>query len=172
MATNIGCSARTLNEWIKKVEVGNRRRTPGCRRMWWSDGRRRSARAASRRKVGVVNKKHIVRMTDGLFCDEALKVAQRWPDIECTMEIVDALNADLYTRPARHDVLLMTNLFGDVLSNLCAALAGGLGIGGGLNAGAGHAMANASHGSAPDIAGQNKANPISMVVSAAMAARI
>ncbi len=124
--------------------------------------------ARRRRKVGIVNKKHIFRMTDGLFCDEALKVSQRWPDIEVTMEIVDALNADLYTRPERHDVLLMTNLFGDILSNLCAALAGGLGIGGGLNAGAEHAMANASHGSAPDIAGQNKANPISMIVSCAM----
>jgi 3-isopropylmalate dehydrogenase len=124
--------------------------------------------ARRRRKVGIVNKKHILRMTDGLFCDEALKVAQQWPDIECTMEIVDALNADLYTRPARHDVLLMTNMFGDILSNLCAALAGGLGLGGGLNAGETHAMANASHGSAPDIAGQNKANPISMIVSGAM----
>jgi 3-isopropylmalate dehydrogenase len=124
--------------------------------------------ACRRRKVGIVNKKHILRMTDGLFCEEALKIAKQWPQIECTMEIVDALNADLYTRPQRHDVLLMTNMFGDILSNLCAALAGGLGIGGGLNAGDAHAMANASHGSAPDIAGQNKANPISMMVSCAM----
>jgi len=126
----------------------------------WADRRRR--------KVSVVNKKHILRMSDGLFCDEALKVAREWPGIECNMVIVDALNADLYARPSRYDVLLMTNMFGDILSNLCAALAGGLGLGGGLNAGDAHAMANAAHGSAPDIAGQNKANPISMILSCAM----
>ncbi len=124
--------------------------------------------ARRRRKVSIVNKKHILRMTDGLFCEEALKVAREWPDIESNLVIVDALNADLYSRPGRYDVLLMTNMFGDILSNLCAALAGGLGLGGGLNAGDAHAMANASHGSAPDIAGKNKANPISMILSCAM----
>ncbi|MDB5622657.1 MAG: 3-isopropylmalate dehydrogenase [Devosia sp.] len=121
-----------------------------------------------RNLVTIVSKKHIFKMTDGLFYDECMKVAAEYPDVTCNSMIVDALNADLYQRPERYDVMVMTNLFGDVISNLCSALAGGLGLGGGVNAGENHAMANASHGSAPDIVGQDKANPISMVRSGAM----
>jgi len=121
-----------------------------------------------RRRVTIVNKKHILRMTDGLFYDTCRKVAEEFPDVECHSAIVDAFNADIYTSPEKYDVVVTTNMFGDILSNLCSALAGGLGLGGGVNAGARHAMANASHGSAPDIAGQDRANPVSMVVSAAM----
>ena len=121
-----------------------------------------------RKHVTVVNKKHILRMTDGLFYAECMKVAAEFPDVECTSAIVDAFNADLYTTPERYDVVVTTNMFGDILSNLCSALAGGLGLGGGINSGASHAMANASHGSAPDIGGKNVANPVSMIVSAAM----
>lgn len=121
-----------------------------------------------RKHVTVVNKKHILRLTDGLFFAECMKVAQEFPDVECKSAIVDAFNADIYTTPDRYDVVVTTNMFGDILSNLCSALAGGLGLGGGINSGPSHAMANASHGSAPDIAGKNSANPISMIVSASM----
>lgn len=121
-----------------------------------------------RKHVTIVNKKHILRMTDGLFYNECRKVAAEYPDVVCDSAIVDAFNADIYMRPDRYDVVVMTNMFGDIISNLCSALAGGLGLGGGINASATHAMANASHGSAPDIAGQDKANPISMIVSASM----
>lgn len=121
-----------------------------------------------RNKVTIVTKKHILRMTDGLFYDECMRVAQEFPDVECNSAIMDSFTADLYLTPDRFDVAVMTNMIGDLISNLCSALAGGLGLGGGLNASTEHAMANASHGSAPDIAGQNKANPVSMIVSAAM----
>ena len=121
-----------------------------------------------RGKVTVVTKKHVLRMTDGLFYDECMRVAGEFRDVECDSAIVDAFNADIYLTPERYDVVVMTNMFGDIISNLCAALAGGLGLGGGLNAGADHAMANASHGSAPDIAGRNTANPVSMITSGAM----
>lgn len=121
-----------------------------------------------RKHVTIVSKKHIFRMTDGLFYDECVKVAAEYPDVTWISSIVDAFNADVYMTPDRYDVVVMTNLFGDIISNLCSALAGSLGLGGGVNAGTHHAMANASHGSAPDIAGQDKANPISMVISGAM----
>ena len=121
-----------------------------------------------RSQVTILSKKHIFKMTDGLFYDECVKVAAEYPDVRWNAAIVDAFNADIYMRPDRYDVVVMTNLIGDIISNLCSALAGSLGLGGGLNAGAHHVMANASHGSAPDIAGQDKANPISMVTSAGM----
>jgi 3-isopropylmalate dehydrogenase len=121
-----------------------------------------------RKHVTIVNKKHILRLTDGLFHGECMKVAAEYPDVECRSAIVDAFNADIYVSPERYDVVVTTNMFGDILSNLCSALAGGLGLGGGINAGASHAMGNASHGSAPDIAGRDSANPISMIVSGAM----
>lgn len=121
-----------------------------------------------RRKVTIVTKKHIMRMTDGLFYDECVKAAQSYPDVVWDSAIVDAFNADIYLRPERYDVVVMTNMYGDIISNLCSALAGSLGLGGGLNAGDEHAMANASHGSAPDIAGQDKANPVSLIMSMAM----
>jgi 3-isopropylmalate dehydrogenase len=121
-----------------------------------------------RRKVSIVTKKHILRMTDGLFYDECVRVATEYPDVEWESVIVDAFNADIYLNPSRYDVVVMTNMFGDIISNLCSALSGGLGLGGGINAGDAHAMANAAHGSAPDIAGQDKANPVSMITSAAM----
>ncbi len=121
-----------------------------------------------RKHVTIVNKKHILRMTDGLFYNECMKVAAEYPDVKTDSAIVDAFNADIYMSPERYDVVVMTNMFGDIISNLCSALAGSLGLGGGVNASVDHVMANASHGSAPDIAGKDKANPISMIVSAAM----
>lgn len=121
-----------------------------------------------RKKVTVVTKKHILRMTDGLFHDTCHKVAADYPDVEIDDAIIDSFAADLYLAPQKFDVAVMTNMFGDIMSNLTCALSGGLGLGGGLNAGPDQAMANASHGCAPAIGGLNKANPVSMVTSAAM----
>ena len=81
---------------------------------------------------------------------------------------IDAMAADLYTRPERHDVILITNMFGDVLSNLAVAMSGSLGLAAALNAGEKHVVANAGHGSAPDIAGKDIANPTGLILSAAM----
>jgi isocitrate/isopropylmalate dehydrogenase len=81
---------------------------------------------------------------------------------------IDAMAADLYTRPERHDVILITNMFGDVLSNLAVAMSGSLGLAAALNAGDRHAVANAGHGSAPDIAGKDVANPSGLILSCGM----
>jgi len=121
-----------------------------------------------RKKVTVVTKKHILRMTDGLFADSCEKVAKEFPEVEVDSAIIDSFAADLYLAPQKFDVAVMTNMFGDIMSNLTSALSGGLGLGGGVNAGPDQAMANASHGCAPDIGGMNKANPVSMVISGAM----
>lgn len=121
-----------------------------------------------RKKVTVVTKKHILRMTDGLFYDSCQKVAAEFPEVEMDSAIIDSFAADLYLAPQKFDVAVMTNMFGDIMSNLTCALSGGLGLGGGVNAGPDQAMANASHGCAPAIGGLNKANPVSMVISGAM----
>lgn len=121
-----------------------------------------------RKKVTVVTKKHILRMTDGLFHDACHKVAQEFPEVQVDDAIIDSFGADLYLAPEKFDVAVMTNMFGDIMSNLTCALTGGLGLGGGVNAGPVQAMANASHGCAPAIGGKNIANPASMVISGAM----
>lgn len=121
-----------------------------------------------RKKVTVVTKKHILRMSDGLFYDTCRTVSEEYPEVEMDSAIIDSFAADLYLAPQKFDVAVMTNMFGDIMSNLTCALSGGLGLGGGLNAGPEHAMANASHGCAPDIGGMDKANPVSMVISGAM----
>jgi 3-isopropylmalate dehydrogenase len=95
-------------------------------------------------------------------------VAAQTPGVTWREMDVDAMAADLYTRPERHDVILITNMFGDILSNAASAMAGGLGLAAALNAGDSHAAANAAHGSAPDIAGQDQANPTSLILSSAM----
>ena len=124
--------------------------------------------ARRRRSVTAVGKQHVLQMTDGLFMGEAYALAGAHPDIAFREMDIDAMAADLYTRPERHDVILITNMFGDILSNEAAALSGGLGLAAALNAGDGHAVANAGHGSAPDIAGRGIANPAGMILSAAL----
>ncbi len=121
-----------------------------------------------RRNVTAVGKQHVLQMTDGLFMQEVYAAAQANPDVAFREMDVDAMAADIYTRPERFDVIVITNSFGDVLSNETAALSGGLGLAGALNAGDTHAVANAGHGSAPDIAGKGIANPSAMMLSSAM----
>ncbi len=124
--------------------------------------------AIRRQHVTLVHKANVLRVTDGIFLDECHKVAKEFPQVTVDDFIVDAMMAHVVRDPARFDVIVSTNMFGDILSDLTAELSGSLGLGGSLNAGAEHAMGQAAHGSAPDIAGQNKANPFSQVISAAM----
>ncbi|MDX9860817.1 MAG: isocitrate/isopropylmalate family dehydrogenase [Rhodospirillales bacterium] len=127
------------------------------------------ALAARRRcKVTAIGKEHVLKLTDGLFMGEARKIAAKRPDIEFGEMDVDAFAAAVYSRPAQFDVILTTNMFGDILSNLGAAMSGGLGMAGALNVGADHAAANAGHGSAPDIAGKDCANPTGLIASCGM----
>lgn len=121
-----------------------------------------------RASVTVVGKRHVLQITDGLFMSVVEEVAAQYPDIEVREMDVDAMAAELYLRPERFDVILTTNMFGDILSNEAAALAGGLGLAGALNVGDDHAAANAGHGSAPDIAGLGIANPAGLIISAAL----
>ena len=120
------------------------------------------------KRVTVVGKRHVLQMTDGLFMAPAYELAKARADITLREMDIDAMAADIYTRPERHDVILISNMFGDILSNLAVALSGGLGLAAAINAGDKHAIANAGHGSAPDIAGQDKANPVSLLLSSTM----
>jgi 3-isopropylmalate dehydrogenase len=119
----------------------------------------------------MIGKRHVLKVTDGLFMREVEAVARDYPGIVLDEMDIDAMVAEIYLRPERFDVLLTSNMFGDILSNLCAALSGGLGLAAALNVGADHAAANAGHGSAPDIAGRGIANPTAIILSAAMLLR-
>jgi 3-isopropylmalate dehydrogenase len=121
-----------------------------------------------RKKVTAVHKANVVKLSDGLFLREVRKVAEEFPDVELEELIVDATAALLIRRPHTFDVLVTTNMFGDILSDEASELSGSLGLGGAINAGAQVCVAQAQHGSAPDIAGQNVANPTSLILSAAM----
>jgi 3-isopropylmalate dehydrogenase len=127
-----------------------------------------AARARPRRKVSAVHKNTVYRMGDGLFAEECRKVAERYPDVEFEEVIVDTCALRLVMNPQQYDVLVTTNLYGDILTDEAAGLVGGLGLAPGLNAGERHAMAQATHGSAPDIAGKNIANPYAMIMSGKM----
>lgn len=124
--------------------------------------------ARRRKKVTAVHKANVLKVSDGLFLEEVMKVAKNYPDIEVEELIIDAATAHLIRRPADFDVLVTTNMYGDILSDECAELSGGLGLGGSINAGDDVAIAQAAHGSAPDIAGQGKANPTALMVSVAL----
>lgn len=121
-----------------------------------------------RRRVTAVHKANVVKLSDGLFLREVRKVAAEFPDVELTELIVDAAAAALVKRPDQFDVVVTTNMFGDILSDEASELSGSLGLGGSLNLGTGIAVAQAQHGSAPDIAGEGVANPTSLILSAAM----
>jgi 3-isopropylmalate dehydrogenase len=110
----------------------------------------------------------VLKLSDGLFLREVRKVAQEFPDVELEELIVDATAALLIRSPDRFDVIVTTNMFGDILSDEAAELSGSLGLGGSINAGDAICVAQAQHGSAPDIAGRNIANPTSLILSAAM----
>lgn len=121
-----------------------------------------------RRRLTLVHKHNVLKITDGMFLDACRRVGAEYPEVVVDDVIVDAMMAHVVRDPGRFDVVVTTNMFGDILSDLTAELSGSLGLGGSLNAGAHHAMGQAAHGSAPDIAGQGIANPFSQVVSAAM----
>src|ERR1700726_707725 len=125
--------------------------------------------AMSRRKhLTIVHKANVLKVGDGMFLDICRQTARAYPDLRVDDILVDAMMAHVVRQPDRFDVVVATNMFGDILSDLTAELSGSLGLGGSLNVGANHAMARAAHGSAPDIAGRDVANPISLVLSAAL----
>jgi isocitrate dehydrogenase (NAD+) len=125
------------------------------------------ARRTGRRKVTVVHKANILKSTSGLFLKVAREVAALYPEIECNELIVDNCCMQLVMRPEQFDVICTTNLFGDIISDLCAGLVGGLGLAPGANIGADAAIFEAVHGSAPDIAGKGIANPCALLLGAA-----
>ncbi len=125
------------------------------------------ARTAGRRKVTVVHKANILKSTSGLFLKVAREVASDYPDIETHEMIVDNCCMQLVMNPWQFDVIVTTNLFGDILSDLCAGLVGGLGLAPGANIGSEAAIFEAVHGSAPDIAGRGIANPCALLLGAA-----
>jgi 3-isopropylmalate dehydrogenase len=119
-----------------------------------------------RKKLTLVHKANVLKIGDGMFIEECLRVAKEFPEVAVDDFIVDAMMAHVVRAPQRFDVIVTTNMFGDILSDLTAELSGSLGLGASLNAGFHHAMGQAAHGSAPDIAGQNIANPFSLILSA------
>ncbi len=123
------------------------------------------AQAQNRKKVSVVTKANIMKLTDGLFLDVARDVAKAYPDIEMEEILVDNTAMQMVMHPERFDVLVTENLYGDILSDLGAGLVGGLGLMPGVNKGKDIAIYESIHGSAPDIAGQNLANPIAMLLT-------
>jgi 3-isopropylmalate dehydrogenase len=123
---------------------------------------------ARRGKLTAVHKANVLKLSDGLFLREVRKVAADYPDVELEEIIVDAAAALLIRRPESFDVIATTNMFGDILSDEASELSGSLGLGGSINAGDQTCVAQAQHGSAPDIAGQDLANPTSLILSAAM----
>jgi isocitrate dehydrogenase (NAD+) len=125
------------------------------------------ARSAGRKKVTVVHKANILKSTSGLFLKVAREVAAQYPEIECNEMIVDNTCMQLVMRPEQFDIIVTTNLFGDIISDLCAGLVGGLGLAPGANIGTEAAIFEAVHGSAPDIAGKGVANPCALLLGAA-----
>ena len=120
----------------------------------------------NRHEVCVVTKANICKLSDGLFLDSAREIAQKYPQISFREILVDNCCMQLVQNPNQFDVLLLPNLYGDIVSDLCAGLIGGLGVALGANIGKDYAVFEPVHGSAPDIAGQNKANPTAMLMSA------
>jgi isocitrate dehydrogenase (NAD+) len=124
-----------------------------------------------RRRVTIVHKANVMKMTDGLFLRTAQDIAKGHPEFIADQRVVDALCMELVMRPEEYDCLLLPNLYGDIVSDLAAGLVGGLGVAPGANIGPECAMFEAVHGSAPDIAGKDVANPMAMILSAVMLLR-
>ncbi|TES89076.1 MAG: isocitrate/isopropylmalate dehydrogenase family protein, partial [Dehalococcoidia bacterium] len=129
------------------------------------------ARAYGRKKVTAISKANILKFSDGLFLRVAREVAQEHPGIEFEDRLVDNMTMQLVKNPRQFDVIVAPNLYGDILSDLCAGLVGGLGVAPGANVGDDIAVFEPTHGSAPKYAGQNKANPMAMMLSGAMMLR-
>jgi isocitrate dehydrogenase (NAD+) len=129
------------------------------------------ARRHGRKRVTAIHKANIMKMGDGLFLSCARRMAKAYPEVTYDERIVDAACMHLVLRPETFDVLLMPNLYGDIVSDLCAGLVGGLGVVGSANLGEDMAVFEAVHGTAPDIAGQDLANPTALLLSALMMLR-
>jgi isocitrate dehydrogenase (NAD+) len=129
------------------------------------------ARANKRRKVTAVHKANIMRLSDGLFLSIAHEVSKEYPDIQYEDRIVDNMCMQLVQKPELYDVLVLPNLYGDIISDLSAGLIGGLGVAPGANIGIDYAVFEPVHGSAPKYAGQNKVNPMAMMFSGVMMLR-
>lgn len=123
------------------------------------------ARREGRKRVTIVHKANIMKFSDGLFLESVRSVARDYPEIECEDRIVDAMCMNLVQIPEQFDVLILPNLYGDIISDLVAGLVGGLGVAPGANIGEMYAVFEAAHGSAPQIAGKNLANPLAMILS-------
>ena len=121
-----------------------------------------------RKKVTAVHKANVLRVTDGLFLECVRAVQKNYPQVEYEEQIMDAMAALLVRDASRFDVILATNAFGDILSDEASEISGSLGLAASINAGSEHALAQAQHGSAPDIAGKDVANPASLIGSVAM----
>ncbi len=126
------------------------------------------ARRHGRKKVTAIHKANIMKLSDGLFLESARNVAREYTDIVYEERIVDAACMQLVLNPGQFDVLLLPNLYGDIVSDLCAGLVGGLGVVPAANLSAEIGVFEAVHGSAPDIAGKNRANPIALLLSAVL----
>lgn len=126
------------------------------------------AKARKRKKVTIVHKANILKYTGGLFLEVARSVASEYPDIKTEDKIIDNMCLQLVMDPSQFDIILTTNLFGDILSDLASGLVGGLGLAPGANIGKEVAIFEAVHGSAPDIAGKNIANPTALILASAM----
>jgi isocitrate dehydrogenase (NAD+) len=124
-----------------------------------------------RKKVTAIHKANIMKLSDGLFIESCRAVAREYADIRYDERIVDATCMQLVMMPEKFDVLVMPNLYGDIVSDLCAGLVGGLGVVGAANLGSGVAVFEAVHGSAPDIAGKNLANPTALLLSSVLMLR-
>lgn len=128
-------------------------------------------RRLGRRRLTIGHKANVLKMTDGLFLKTAQEVAREYPDIEVNQRVIDALCMELVMKPEEFDCLLLPNLYGDIVSDLAAGLVGGLGLAPGANIGPDCAMFEAVHGTAPDIAGRDIANPMASILSAVMLLR-
>ncbi len=126
------------------------------------------ARKMGRRKVTSVHKANIMKFSDGLWLQTSLEVAKDYPDIDFEERIVDNMCMQLIQKPELYDVIVLPNLYGDIVSDLCAGLVGGLGVAPGANIGENGAIFEATHGSAPKYAGQNKVNPTALILSGAL----
>jgi isocitrate dehydrogenase (NAD+) len=129
------------------------------------------AKKMGRRKVTTVHKANIMKYSDGLWLDVSREVAKKYPDIEFEDRIVDNMCMQLIQKPELYDVIVLPNLYGDIISDLCAGLVGGLGVAPGANIGDKGAVFEATHGSAPKYAGQNKVNPVALILSGVLLLR-
>jgi isocitrate dehydrogenase (NAD+) len=129
------------------------------------------ARKMRRKKVTSVHKANIMKYSDGLWLDVSREVAKKYPDIEFEDRIVDNMCMQLIQKPELYDVIVLPNLYGDILSDLCAGLVGGLGVAPGANIGEKGAIFEATHGSAPKYKGQNKVNPTALILSGVLMLR-